>query len=360
MKRNKQWGARDRRFIAETTYNIVRNYRLLYESAGSKNPWMLIAAWFVINGRPLPEWKELKGITPAVIQQRHAELKNAFAVAQSIPDWLDELGRKELGEGWEKEMAALNQEARVVLRANTLKTSAKELQKSLLAVGAETELFHEIPEALLLKQRQNLFSSPQFKEGLFELQDISSQRVARFMQLQEGMRVTDACAGAGGKTLHIAALMKGKGKIIAMDLEEWKLNELKKRASRAGAHNIETHVINEQVLKKHEESADRLLLDVPCSGLGVLRRNPDAKWKLNPDIIESVRKIQAQILRDYSAMVKRGGKLIYATCSILPSENSEQVKKFLAENNSFRFEEEKVILPSDGFDGFYMCRMVRE
>lgn len=357
LKKNPKWGARDRRFIAEYTYDIVRNYRLLYESAGTKSPWMLVAAQMLVSGQQLPEWKEFAGITPQRILRNFEAGKTNFAIAQSIPGWLDEMGRKELGAAWEKEMAALNSEAPVVLRANTLKTSAEKLRKELQQAGIETEVFPGIPEALILRQRQNLFSTPQFKNGLFEIQDLSSQRVAHFMQVNEQMRVVDACAGAGGKTLHIAALLKNKGKVISMDVEEWKLNELKKRAVRAGAHNIETRLAESKEIGRLKQSADRLLLDVPCSGTGVLRRNPDAKWKLSPASIEKVKQLQEKILRDYAVMVKPGGKLIYATCSILPSENSEQVKKFLDAHPSFSFEEEKVILPSSGADGFYMCRM---
>jgi 16S rRNA (cytosine967-C5)-methyltransferase len=359
LKKNVKWGARDRRFVAENTYNIVRNYRLLYESAGTKTPWMVVAANFIIHDFPLPDWKEFAGITPKLILKNYQEKQNIFAVAESIPDWLDELGRKELGEIWEREVHALNQEAKVVLRANTLKTTAKELQSKLAEQEIQVELYPKVPETLILNKRQPVFFTQEFKNGLFELQDVSSQKVAHFMQLDENMRVTDACAGAGGKSLHIAALMKNKGKIISMDVEEFKLTELKKRAARAGVHNIEVKTIDTKTIKRLESSSDRVLLDVPCSGLGVLRRNPDTKWKLTPESIESVKKVQQKILNDYSSMVKPGGKLIYVTCSILPSENSEQVKKFLEAHPEFTFEEEKTILPSEGFDGFYMCRMVR-
>jgi 16S rRNA (cytosine967-C5)-methyltransferase len=360
LKQNPKWGARDRRFIAETTYNIVRNYRLLYESAESKNPWMLIAAYMLINKLNLPEWKELKGISPERILLAYEKKKHLFPIAESIPDWLDELGRNELNEIWEREVRALNTEAKVVLRANTLKISAGELKKRFEKLEIETELLKGFPEALILKERQNIFSGQEFKEGLFEMQDASSQEVGHFMQIEPGMRVVDACAGAGGKTLHIAALLKNKGKIIPCDVEEWKLEELKKRARRAGVSNIEPKVIDSKLVKRMEKSADRVLIDAPCSGLGVLKRNPDAKWKLSPASIEKVKKIQEQILGEYSSMVKPGGKLIYATCSILPSENNAQVNKFLDTNKDFVLEEEKTLLPSEGFDGFYMARMKRQ
>jgi 16S rRNA (cytosine967-C5)-methyltransferase len=177
------------------------------------------------------------------------------------------------------------------------------------------------------------------------------------MQLEPGMRVVDACAGAGGKTLHIAALMKNKGRIIALDVEKWKLDELQKRARRAGVSNLETRVIeSSKTIKRLEKSADRLLLDVPCSGLGVLKRNPDAKWKLSPDFIAEVVTLQQHILQDYGNILKKGGLMVYSTCSILPGENENQVKSFLAKNNgSFELMDERYSWPSSGFDGFYMA-----
>ena len=183
--------------------------------------------------------------------------------------------------------------------------------------------------------------------------------IAPFLQVKPGMRVIDACAGAGGKTLHLAALMQNKGRIIALDTEGWKLEELKKRGRRAGVANVETRVIeSSKTIKRLEKSADRLLLDVPCSGLGVLKRNPDAKWKLSVEFIDRVKAIQQQILTDYTSMLKPGGLFVYSTCSLFPSENEQQVEKFLkANSNKFELQEQKTILPSDGFDGFFMARM---
>ena len=359
LKQNSKFGSRDRKFIAETTYTIVRNYRKLYESAGSKNPWMLIAAAFVLQEKSLPEWREFNGISVDRIQKNFEKYKNNFCFQESIPDWLDEIGRHELGEKWEEEVKALNVEAKVVLRVNTLKISVTELKKAFTEQEIETETVKGVPDALVLSQRQNIFSTSQFKNGFFEIQDGSSQLVAQFLQLESGMRVIDACAGAGGKSLHIAAILKNKGKIVSMDVEERKLNELKKRAARAGVNNIETKLIDSKTIKRLENSADRVLLDVPCSGLGVLKRNPDAKWKLSLEKIEKVKKMQEEILQNYSTLVKAGGKLVYATCSILPSENDLQVKKFINNNPNFSIEEEKIILPSLGFDGFYMCRFLR-
>lgn len=191
------------------------------------------------------------------------------------------------------------------------------------------------------------------------MQDASSQKVAEVLNPKPGMRVIDACAGAGGKSLHIASLMENKGQVIALDIYGNKLKELKRRARRNGAHNIEPRVIDStKVIKKLKASADKVLIDAPCSGLGVLRRNPDAKWKLQPEFLEKIKNTQQEILSSYSSMVKPGGQLVYATCSILPSENSEQVSTFLSSEAGKDFslvKEEKIYASKSGFDGFYIA-----
>jgi 16S rRNA (cytosine967-C5)-methyltransferase len=278
---------------------------------------------------------------------------------ESIPDWLDKMGEEELGERWPEEIAALNQQAPVVLRANTLKTDVQKLKAKLEIEGVETTELPGYNNALQLVERKNIFTTDSFQEGNFEVQDASSQLVAEFLDVKPGMRVIDACAGAGGKTLHIASMMQNKGQIVAMDIYSGKLKELKKRAKRNGAHNIEPREItSSKVIKRMVASADRLLLDAPCSGLGVLKRNPDAKWKLQPGFIDEIKVIQQNILQDYNKMLKVGGIMVYATCSILPSENEKQVQTFLKGNSNFELIEEKTISPSkSGYDGFYMAKL---
>jgi len=362
LKQNPKWGSRDRRFIAETTYNIVRWHRLLRELSGSDDYWRIFAAWMHLQGIELPQWTEFASIRFDHWKERLESAKQIRKIRESIPDWIDDLGEKELGNAWDKELHALNEEARVVLRTNTLRINRRDLQRVLNDEGVKTESLSIHRDALALVQRQNVFQLQSFKEGLFEVQDGGSQLIAPFVEAEPGMRVIDACAGAGGKTLHLAALMENKGRILAMDSEGWKLEELKKRARRSGAGNIETRVIeSSKVVKRLEKSADRLLLDVPCSGLGVLKRNPDAKWKLSEEFITRVRNTQQSILSDYSKMVKPGGMMVYSTCSVLPSENEEQVRSFLSTENNGGFElvDEKKLLPSEGFDGFYMARLRR-
>ncbi len=367
LKRDTRWGARDRKFIAETIYDCVRWKRLYNEIAGTKdhysqeNLWKIFTVWATLKGIQLPDWKQFIDTPVRRIKGRFDELQSQRVFKESIPDWLDDLGKKELGEQWDIELSALNQQASVVLRANTLKTNKQKLQKLLLEDSVETETVKGCENALRLSERKSIFRTDAFQNGLFEVQDASSQLVADYLQVTPGMRVVDTCAGAGGKTLHLAALMENKGQIIALDIYANKLKELKRRAKRAGAHNIEPrHIDSTKVIKKLYNKADRVLIDAPCSGLGVLKRNPGAKWKLQPEFIDKIKETQAEILNKYSQMLKVGGRLVYATCSILPSENEKQVEQFLKLNDGFTFISEQKILPSiSGFDGFYMALIER-
>ena len=367
LKRDTRWGARDRKFIAETIYDCVRWKRLYNEIAGTKdhytqeNLWKIFTVWATLKGIQLPDWKQFIDTPVRRIKGKFDELQGVRVFKESIPDWMDKLGEKELGKQWDKELSALNQQAPVVLRANTLKTTKQKLQKLLLEDSIETEILKNYTDALQLAERKSIFRTEAFQNGFFEVQDASSQLVAAYLDVKPGMRVVDTCAGAGGKTLHLAALMENKGQIIALDIYANKLKELKRRAKRAGAHNIEPrHIDSTKVIKKLYNKVDRVLIDAPCSGLGVLKRNPDAKWKLQPEFIEEIKKTQAEILNKYSQMLKIGGRLVYATCSILPSENEKQVESFLKSNEGFKFISENKVLPSvSGFDGFYMALLER-
>ncbi|UUW08939.1 methyltransferase domain-containing protein [Flavobacterium plurextorum] len=371
LKKDKRWGSSDRKFVAETIYEIVRWKRLYAEIAEVKEPydrdnlWRMFAVWAVLRGYTIPDWRQLEGTPERKIKGRFDELSKVRALKESIPDWMDELGAKELGEKvWSKEITAQNQPAKVILRTNTLKGTKENLRNTLMDLNIETEYLKDQPEALVLKERANVFLTDAFKQGLFEVQDANSQLVAGFLDVKPGMRVVDTCAGAGGKTLHIASLMENKGQLIAMDLYESKLKQLKLRAKRNGAFNIEYRIIDStKVIKKLHEKADRVLIDAPCSGLGVLKRNPDSKWKLQPEFIDNIRKVQSEVLESYSKIVKPGGKLVYATCSVLPSENQEQVQKFLKTEigQQFTFVEDRKLLASEsGFDGFYMALLERK
>ena len=371
LKKDKRWGSHDRKFVAETIYEIVRWKRLYTEIAEVKEPfdrdkiWRIFAVWAVLRGYNLPDWKYFEDTPVRRIKGKFDELTKTRKFRESIPDWMDELGVKELGEEvWTKEIAAQNEQAKVILRVNKLKTTKEKLRAILMDLNIETEFHKDYPDALILTERANVFLTDAFKDGLFEVQDASSQLVAYFLDVQPGMRVVDTCAGAGGKTLHLASLMENKGQLIAMDLYESKLKQLKIRAKRNGAFNIEPRVIEStKTIKKLHEKADRVLIDAPCSGLGVLKRNPDSKWKLQPEFIDNIRKVQAEVLENYSKIVKPGGKLVYATCSVLPSENQEQIKHCLSTEigKEFTFvKDQKVLASESGFDGFYMALLERK
>ena len=366
LKRDKRWGSRDRGFVAETTYDIVRWKRLYAEIAEVKEPfsrddaWRLFAVWATLRGIKLPDWKYFENTPTRKIKGRFDEACKIRKIKESIPDWIDALGIKELGESvWSKELAKQNEQADVILRVNTLKTTKTELQLKLGAEHIETVEIKGYPNALKLVERANVFKTEAFKMGWFEVQDASSQLVADFLEVAPGMKVVDVCAGAGGKTLHLSALMQNKGSLIAMDIYESKLKKLKVRAKRNGAHNIDLRLINStKPIKKLKEKADRLLIDAPCSGLGVLRRNPDSKWKLKPEFLDKIKKTQQHILQDYSKILKPGGKMVYATCSVLPSENQEQINKFIATKEGRKFKlikEKKIFAHKSGYDGFYMA-----
>jgi 16S rRNA (cytosine967-C5)-methyltransferase len=361
FKANPKWGARDRGFVAETIYEMVRWWRLINEVSPSKDLYHLFGTYWILQGKGLPDWQEFKGLDPQKIKARYEALLDNRALRQSIPDWLDDMGAALLGEKWNREIDTLNQQAEVVLRVNTLKITREKLAKRLAEDGIETYAPKGYKDALVLARRQNIYKNAAFKEGLFEVQDASSQLVAAALDVKPGMRVIDACAGSGGKSLHLAALMENKGRILSMDVEAWKLQNTKLRARRNGVSIIEPKVIEgNKTIKRLKESADRVLLDVPCSGLGVLKRNPDTKWKLSPESIEKVQGIQQEILQNYSSMVKPDGIMVYATCSILPSENQHQVEKFLASEKGKEFElleDQKVLAQESGFDGFYIAKL---
>ena len=366
LKAHKKWGSADRQVVSEIFYDIVRWKKRLeyYMGEGTKpsNIYNLILAYLLWKKVKYKKFDEFDGIkTGGILSKLDKKTFPTKAIEHSVPDWLAGLFEKELGAKWEKEMSALNEQAPVILRANSLKVSAENLVEILKEEGVNSFVLRGYPDAVQLEEKKNVFLTSAFKEGFFEVQDASSQKIAELLDVKEGMRVVDACAGAGGKTLHIAALMKNKGQIIALDIYEWKLTELKRRAKRAGAFNIETRFIEDnKVIKRLHNTADRLLIDAPCSGLGVLKRNPDSKWKIDEDFINRIKTEQENILQNYSKILKKGGKMVYATCSILPSENGEQVRKFLAENTEFALIKEENIMPSDGYDGFYMALIERK
>ncbi len=360
LRTNRKWGARDRKFFAEGVYEIVRHKRKIQFLVESEELWSMIGGYLITKGFEIPNRVEFDFVDVTRVQSR-AKYAKPPEIEYSFPDWLNELGQAEFSNEWIELMKSLNQPAEVFLRSNDLKTNSDQLITDLRMEEIEAEKIKSkdfiFSNCLKLKERKNVFITNAFKRGGFEMQDAASQLVAPLLELEPGHRVVDACAGAGGKSLHIAALMQNKGKIIAMDIHEWKLKDLRERCTRAGVDILETKLIDSnKTIKRLENSFDRVLLDVPCSGLGVIRRNPDTKWKLSLDEIERLQVLQKDIISKYSEMCKAGGLMVYATCSILHRENEAQVKWFLNSESGKNWvlkKEMRVWPHKHGFDGFY-------
>lgn len=366
LQSNPKWGSRDRRFIAGSIYTIVRWWkRYLYIADTTEQDVecfenVLSVYLYETYGSDLATPLPIS-VNDLTYKERVAQAASIRAVEGSIADWMDALCANELGEEiWQKELAVLNKEADVFIRVNTLKGNVKQTIDALQKEGIEASTFGAYPETLKLAERKPLQRLASFLKGMYEVQDAGSQVIAHYLNPTPNSKVIDACAGAGGKSLHIAALMKNKGQIISMDIEAPKLKELERRATRAGVDIIKTKTITNGTIASLKNSADYVLLDVPCSGIGVLRRNPDDKWKLSKERIDTLVKIQQRILQEYSMMVKNGGVLVYATCSILPSENDKQIDDFLSVNKQFELEKKQTVYPSQGGDGYFMARLIKK
>lgn len=374
LKSNKKWGSRDRNAVAETIYDITRYWRyyaFIASTAASCNEaaiWKMLGTYLLEKGGDLPEWEEFAGIE--LKEELVAEAKSQFVIGESIPDWFDELGRKALGDSvWEAEIVAMNQPAEVVLRVNPLAVPKAQkgraklfVQQELLKQDIATEILENYPDALQLQRRRSIQHTKAFQNGWVEIQDANSQAVAPFCEAKEDDLVIDTCAGAGGKSLHLAALVGNEADIFSLDVVPHKIAELERRAKRAKTLCIESGTVVEFPFEDFAGRADVVLIDAPCSGTGTLKRDADKKWKLTPEFLEEIVTVQQQILQDYAKLTKVGGTLVYATCSILPSENQEQVQQFLATELGSQFELEKdnmLFAHQTGYDGFYMARLRR-
>jgi len=364
LEEHPKWGARDRNLLYGAVYEILRWNRLYSFYAELKDTdvpyWSWLKTWCILNDYSIPDWNEMD-CTPHLSKAKLLALTPPpEAVEHSFPDWLFGLGEKELGGVWKKQCIALNKQAGISLRVNRLKASPKKVQTELQEkYQVESVISKKYPDALLLPKGRKLSKNPLFTHGYFEIQDANSQQIAPFCQVEPGMNVIDLCAGAGGKTLHFASLMHNKGVIKAYDVEPNKLKELNRRAKRAKLTLLEAAVLEDKTsLQENTNWADVLLIDAPCSGLGTLKRSPEIKWNLQPETLESLQATQRELLNKGANWVKKGGSMVYATCSILPSENEEQIVSFLESNADFSLVEEKTILPTkSAFDGFYMARL---
>ena len=368
--KNRKWGSNDRKLVGKGIIEIIR-WKRKFEVIGklnvkSKNYYKnLLVVWSIYNDIEFEECLTFSELKKDNICNNISITNSKRAFKNSIPDWLDSLGMKTYGKViWEKEIQALNRPAKLFLRTNTLKTNVKKLQAYLKENHkVNTNKVSNIPNALVVEENMILTHLDVYKKGWFEIQDLNSQKISIFTNPKPNSLIIDACAGSGGKTLHLATIMKNTGRIIATDSSDKKRKQLENRLKRNGISIVEyLNSENEYFFKKFNNSADIVIIDAPCSGLGVIKRNPVAKWHMNPKRIKQLIEIQKQILQKYAPLVKSKGNLVYATCSIFPNENQNQIKNFLKSNLGleFRIEKEEVLLTHDtGGDGFYVVKLLR-
>ena len=335
-------GVRDRGFVAEAVYGCLRRKRLLAHLAGGDRPPDLVAAFLLTEGYSARALEEtgFKGDARALAERVRTldEASLPFAVRADLPDWLAERLLAQFGAAEALALAAaLNHPAPVDLRVNTLKATRAEARARLAEEGFPTEPTPYSPAGLRRHDRAPMFRTKCFQDGLFEVQDEGSQLLALMLEPKRQEMVVDFCAGAGGKTLHLGALLANTGTVYAFDTSAPRLEKLKPRLKRAGLHNVRVAAIaheRDARVQRLKGKIDRVLVDAPCSGVGTLRRNPDIKWReINlPELTET----QKRILAAAAELVKPGGRLVYATCSLLREENEDIVQDFLATRPEFR------------------------
>lgn len=260
------------------------------------------------------------------------------AVRVEVPAWAEPLLRATFGDRFVPEMAAMLGEAPLDLRVNPIKATRDQVLAALADAGTTAEPTRLSPWGVRLRTRFPVATLPAFREGWFEIQDEGSQLVALLADARPGMQVVDFCAGAGGKTLAMAAMMDNKGRVMATDVLAGRLERAKERFRRAGLHNIETRGLSSERdpwVKRHKRKFDRVVVDAPCTGTGTWRRNPDSRWRTLGPGFEELLPLQANILDSAARLTRPGGKLVYATCSLLPEENERQVEAFLASHPDF-------------------------
>ena len=288
-----------------------------------------------------------------------------IAVRCECPPWAEAGLRRALGDRFAEEMRALAEPAPVDLRVNALKTTRREARRLLHRDGIRTEPLEAAPWGLRCEGRPALRRSRAFREGLIELQDLGSQRIAAAVAAEPGMQVVDFCAGAGGKALALAADMGGRGRVVAADTDADRLDRLGERMRRAGAHNIERRLLEherDRWVRRQKGKFDRVLIDAPCTGVGAWRRNPDARRVRHGPGLRELTELQDRILESAARLLKPGGRLVYATCSLMPEENKDRVEHFLKGNPEFtRIRDDLTLLPArDGSDGFQAAVLTRE
>ncbi len=341
FRAHRNMGVRDRGFVAETVYGCLRERSWLEHIAGHSLPLDIVAAYLLTHGysaRALEETGFRGNARDMAERARTADRSSLpFSVQANLPDWLAQPLRAQFGDEETLALArALNQPAPVDLRVNTIKAGREEVQTRLTQEGFPCAPTPYSPVGLRREDRAPLFQTQCFKDGLFEVQDEGSQLLSLMLEPRRREMVVDFCAGAGGKTLHLGALMANSGTVYAFDVSAKRLEKLKPRLRRAGLDNVRMVSIGHERdarVQRLEGKIDRVLVDSPCSGTGTLRRNPDIKWRTID--LNALIETQQRILAAAAELVKPGGRLVYATCSLLREENDDIVEKFLAAHPGF-------------------------
>lgn len=390
-------GGGDRRAISTLAWDVLRGWRRLHwhleGSQGDISPRLLCAASMLLSGTTMDQVRMMfsgeryaqNPLTPREdINLKHLEgkelssQKQPIAIRLEYPDWIEPALRETFGSRMADEMEAMLGTPTLDLRVNLLKGTREDALRALKREGLNAVPTKLSPWGLRLDGRQPVTAAQAFKDGLVEIQDEGSQLVVAAADARPDNRVLDYCAGAGGKTLALAMTMENKGHIVACDVHEKRLEGAVKRLRRAGVHNVERHLLvtGDKWAKRRAASFDRVLVDAPCSGTGTWRRNPDARLRLTPEDIQELVIKQSEILDRAASLVKPGGRMIYATCSLLAAENGQQIDAFLKRRTDFvrvATEDLPELLPAelrekaqfsltplrDGTDGFFACVMQR-
>ncbi|PKO85404.1 MAG: SAM-dependent methyltransferase [Betaproteobacteria bacterium HGW-Betaproteobacteria-12] len=359
FREHRELGHADRAFVAETVFAVLRRGRSLEVRCAGKlsDRNRLLAALAVTRG-----WSQ-RELAPVLKPSEEEWLAAAKALPDSdlppavrcdLPDWLYARLEAQLGADETLALAAaLNQPAPLDLRVNTLKASRDEVLTRLAADGIAAQAGALSPLAVRLRDKPALAKHPLFLEGAFEVQDEGSQLLGFLLEPKRGEMVVDFCAGAGGKTLLLGALMRNTGRLYAFDVSDKRLVKLKPRLARSGLSNVHPARIEherDQKIKRLAGKADRVLVDAPCSGLGTLRRNPDLKWRQSAESVAELTLKQAAILAAAAKLVRPGGRIVYATCSLLNEENNAIVDAFLASHPDFVLTPASAVLARAGIE----------
>lgn len=337
-------GGRERGVIAEAVYGLLRN-KLVYTSFAESGQGPSMRRLALLGLADAAGVDALGGLSPEETDwlNRVMQIDRTMlpaALQANLPQWLYDRLLERFGEEETQRLAqTLNTPAPLDLRVNSIKASREQVIAELAEAPIRAEPTPYAPLALRVMKKPALQNLPLFKSGAIEVQDEGSQVLAQLLGARRGEMVVDFCAGAGGKTLALGAIMRNTGRLYAFDVAEKRLAKLKPRLARSGLSNVHPVVIaheNDAKVKRLAGKIDRVLVDAPCSGLGTLRRNPDVKWRLKPESITELNAKQLSILEGAARLVKAGGRLVYATCSIMEEENEAIVRKFLEGNAAFR------------------------